>query len=54
MRYARALMVLWVMVGLAGVSPAEEPEYVGAKKCKVCHKKSGIYESWEASTHATA
>jgi len=28
--------------------------FVGAKKCKICHKKSGIFESWEASAHATA
>lgn len=29
-------------------------DYVGAKKCKICHKKDGIYESWSASKHATA
>ncbi|MCK4823184.1 hypothetical protein KA005_45910 [bacterium] len=28
--------------------------YVGAKKCKICHKKSGIFESWGATPHATA
>lgn len=29
-------------------------EFVGAKKCKMCHKKGGVYEGWEASAHATA
>ncbi len=29
-------------------------EYVGAKKCKICHKKDGIHESWAATKHATA
>jgi mono/diheme cytochrome c family protein len=29
-------------------------EYIGADKCKICHKKSGIYESWLATKHAWA
>ncbi|MBU8932663.1 MAG: cytochrome c family protein [candidate division Zixibacteria bacterium] len=29
-------------------------EYVGVKKCKMCHKKDGIHESWLATKHATA
>lgn len=29
-------------------------EYIGAKKCSMCHKKDGIKESWMASKHATA
>jgi hypothetical protein len=29
-------------------------EYVGAKKCRICHKKDGIHESWMATKHATA
>ncbi len=39
-----------------GMASADEVkhEYVGAKKCKICHKKDGIHESWLATKHATA
>jgi hypothetical protein len=38
------------------VEKAEEVthEYVGANKCKLCHKKDGIYPSWEMTRHAFA
>lgn len=44
---------------LAGAEEAKEAkevkhEFIGAKKCSMCHKKSGIAESWKASKHATA
>ena len=29
-------------------------EYVGAKKCKMCHKKDGTFPSWECTPHASA
>ena len=29
-------------------------EYVGVKKCKMCHKKDGVHASWLATKHATA
>jgi len=29
-------------------------EYVGAKKCKICHKKDGIHPSWLETKHAKA
>jgi len=29
-------------------------KYVGEKQCKICHTKSGIYDSWLASKHAKA
>lgn len=29
-------------------------EYVGDKKCKICHKKDGIYPSWAETKHAKA
>jgi len=34
----------------------EEPthEYVGVKKCRICHKKDSVYESWQSTPHATA
>ncbi len=28
--------------------------FVGAKKCKICHKKSGIHASWLETKHAKA
>lgn len=30
---------------------AKDVEYVGSKKCKMCHSK--VYKSWEATTHYT-
>ncbi|UCC44700.1 MAG: hypothetical protein JSU65_01870 [Candidatus Zixiibacteriota bacterium] len=53
-----AAMVL-VFVGAAWADePAKEEKpqhtYVGVKKCKICHKKDGIYDSWAATKHATA
>lgn len=29
-------------------------DYIGAKKCGICHKKDGIYESWEKTPHPNA
>lgn len=29
-------------------------EYVGEKKCKICHKKDGIHPSWLETEHAKA
>ena len=29
-------------------------EYIGAKKCKICHKKDGVHPSWLETKHATA
>lgn len=58
----RILAVLMGVVFLAVASFsafAEEKaeakyEYIGAKKCSMCHKKDGTGPSWEESTHATA
>lgn len=33
--------------------PPPEAKYVGAKKCRLCHMKGGIYKRWEAMKHAT-
>ncbi|MCD6250265.1 MAG: hypothetical protein J7J98_08055 [candidate division Zixibacteria bacterium] len=41
-------------VVMAGETEKEDHAFVGVKKCKICHKKSGIFESWGATTHATA
>lgn len=55
---ALAILAFCGVVMADDAKQADETEkadhaFVGAKKCKVCHKKSGIFESWEASSHAT-
>jgi hypothetical protein len=57
----RKSVILITILGLAalftGIALAGEEakhEYVGAKKCKMCHKKDGIYPAWEATGHAKA
>lgn len=47
-------------IGLAQEEKKEEKaaapahEYVGADKCKICHKKDGTFPSWEETPHAGA
>ena len=49
---------LWMILGLAAVAmlasgvQAQDHEYVGAEKCKMCHKVQ--YNSWLETTHAKA
>ncbi len=59
----RLCVVLLLMLGLslaggtAAASGGESHKYVGAKKCKSCHKKEAIgnqYGKWSESKHATA
>ena len=55
---------LWSIVAIgfwlaAGVTPAagQEAQYVGASKCKTCHKKELIgdqYSAWEKAKHSQA
>jgi mono/diheme cytochrome c family protein len=55
-----AIVMLVAFVGVVWADEAAKKEeaadhaYVGVKKCKVCHKKDGVFESWEATKHATA
>lgn len=42
-----------VLFGLVGAEEVKH-EYIGATKCKMCHKKDGTFESWAATKHATA
>jgi len=44
------------LFSLAGAEEAKKAthDYIGAKKCMMCHKKDGIAESWQATKHATA
>lgn len=56
------VLVCFVLIAslfsLAGAEEAKKAaathEYIGAKKCMMCHKKDGIAESWQATKHATA
>jgi hypothetical protein len=50
------ILALGAAIMAEDAKKVEEPkhEYVGVKKCKICHKKDGIHESWLASKHAYA
>ncbi len=60
MRSIAALAGLIFVMSLLGVALAGDEkkevthDYIGAKKCGLCHKKDGILESWEKTAHATA
>jgi len=49
--------LIWLAAALAMLvaftpGPAHAAKYVGAKKCKMCHKKA--YKAWKGSKHAQA
>jgi len=46
------VFALTVIVMVSVSAQAGDHEYVGATKCKMCHK--GQYSSWEGTTHAKA
>lgn len=50
----RMLMVLAVvaLVAFVGMAFGADHEYIGAKKCRMCHKVE--FTSWEKTSHATA
>ncbi len=51
-----ALALTWLLAGFA-FAAEEEYNYVGVKKCKMCHKKEKIgaqYLSWSEGVHAGA
>jgi len=54
----RVLMLICLVAFLGnGNLNAQDFEYVGAKKCKMCHNKpakGGQYAQWLSTTHATA
>jgi len=60
MRSVAILMGMIFIISLFGLAFAGEEkkeakrEYIGAKKCGMCHKKDGILESWQKTAHATA
>ena len=54
-KLAVCLIAVVALLYLGGVASAHD--YVGAEKCKMCHKgdaKGKVWEIWEASAHAKA
>ena len=49
---ARLTLVGLLVLTISGIGSADEPTYVGASKCKICHKVE--YASWETLPHAKA
>ena len=49
-------VLMALFLGLTGAEEAKKArhDYIGVKKCVICHKKDGIAASWEATKHATA
>lgn len=52
MKKMSLLLLVMVVVAMAGVVQAQDHAYVGASKCKMCHKVQ--FTSWEQTTHAKA
>jgi hypothetical protein len=54
---AVVLFLAGAILVLGGILHANPPppdaQYVGSKKCKLCHIKGGIYKRWEKMRHAT-
>jgi nitrate/TMAO reductase-like tetraheme cytochrome c subunit len=46
------LMAVVAVAGFGVVAMADDPGYIGAAKCKMCHKVQ--YESWSGMAHAKA
>jgi hypothetical protein len=54
---ALAVGMAWLALATAGSASAKEHLYVGAAKCRSCHKKELIgnqYEKWQKGPHAKA
>jgi hypothetical protein len=57
MKMMRILMVAVMAFFLASLLPAQDYNYIGAAKCKMCHntEKSGFqYKTWSESLHSKA
>lgn len=48
------ILAVGLMFTMAQAEGEKKHEFVGVKKCKMCHKKDGVFPSWEKSAHATA
>ncbi len=47
-----AVVLLFGSLAFSGEEAKTKHEFVGEKKCKMCHKKDGIHPSWAESKHA--
>ncbi len=62
MRSKNLIVILCLVFGVNSALLAQDAEYVGAAKCKICHNKAGTpakpavkqYDIWAASLHAKA
>ena len=52
MRKMSLVLLVMVIAAMAGVAQAQDHAYVGASKCKMCHKVQ--FASWEQTSHAKA
>jgi hypothetical protein len=55
--FAVALLVLVTLAFVTGMAADKTHNYVGADKCKICHKgeaKGMAWETWEKSAHSKA
>jgi hypothetical protein len=60
-RHTLVLLLALALVMVAGSAlmgqdseKKAEHDYIGVKKCSICHKKDGIFPSWEETAHAKA
>jgi hypothetical protein len=57
MKITKVLLIVSLVFFLASLLPAQDYNYIGAAKCKMCHntEKSGFqYKIWSESLHAKA
>lgn len=53
----RTLLTMGIVLALAGAGSAQEHQYVGVKKCRVCHRNEltgNQYARWQESGHSKA
>jgi len=58
-KYVIAFAIICLMTAFAVTAYGEEKaevkhDFVGAKKCSICHKKDNVYPSWLETKHAKA
>lgn len=57
MNYKKLMFLLGVTIIFSSVAIAQDFEYIGASKCKICHNKTekgSQYKKWLAGPHAKA
>ncbi|PLX22495.1 MAG: cytochrome C554 [Marinilabiliales bacterium] len=57
MNFKKALLIACSLFLVVSLSKAQDYEYIGAAKCKMCHNKApkgSQYDTWKAGPHAKA